>query len=822
MLFQVVDFFRRISMKKIIIIFVTIICPIMLFGVGSEDYVFFDDSPTETSYDPSWGYVNSPSILERVGEKFPVSSEIYFQGENSLKLHWTSKSGGDWGMAIAEVGWPGHDISVKDTLSFWVYSETEIVSDNLPLIYLEDLSNNKTPKVNLSAFSINVPVSQWIKIKVPIEIFVNNPGSTDLTKIKTIFYGQDLPDDIDHTMYIDEVRMYAGGSADTIPPLAPTGLITEGFYKHVDLAWTPNEEEDLDGYNIYRSEDGSAYIKTASLNDDLTKYTDFIGESDVTVDYKLTAIDKNYNESEYSISSSTSTQDMTDDEILTMVQQATFRYFWDNAHPVSGLARERSPGGKNTVTSGGSGFGIMAVLVGIEREFITREQGSERILLNLNFLKNADRFHGAWSHWLNGETGTAIPFSQYDDGGDLVETAFLVQGILTARQYFNQDNQTENQIRDLATELWESVEWDWYRRTESSNFLYWHWSPNHNWTMNFQLQGPNETMITYLLGIASPTHPIPASMWEDGWASSVNYENGKEFYGYPLWVGWDYGGPLFFSHYSFIGFDPRGIKDSHCNYFLNNKNQTLINRAWCIDNPGEYEGYGENCWGLTASDDPFGYSAHEPTLARDNGTITPTAALSSFPYTPEESMNALKYFYNELGEDLWGIFGFKDAFNLSQNWFAGSYIAIDQGPIIDMIENYRSGLLWNNFMANPEIQPVLDAIGFVTDTTTAIESDEDVFESSENFRLKGNYPNPFNPKTTIQFFLSSPQKIKLEIYNLCGREIFETKMSSSKIGVNRIDWNGKNLNGDSVSGGVYFYKIITEEQFDVGKMLLLK
>lgn len=809
-------------MRRIIIIFVTIFIPILLFSQSSEDYVFFDDSPTETSYDPSWGYVNSPSVLERVGEKFPVSSEIYFQGENSLKLHWTSKSGGDWGMAIAEVGWPGHDVTVKDTLSFWVYTETEILSEKLPLIYLEDLGSNKTDKVKVSDYFTSLSDSQWIKIKVPIEIFINNPGSTDLTKIKTIFYGQDLNDDIEHTMYIDEIRMYVGGSGDTIPPVAPVGLTAEGSYKHVDLSWIPNDEEDLDRYNIYRSTDGTDFIKIASINDDLVRYSDFMGESGVTVDYKLTAIDKNYNESEYSISSSTSTQDMTDDEILTMVQKATFRYFWDNAHPVSGLARERTPGGENTVTSGGSGFGIMAILVGIEREFITREQGSERILQNLNFLKNADRFHGAWSHWMNGETGTVIPFSQYDDGGDLVETAFLVQGILAARQYFDQDNQEENQIRDLATELWESVEWDWYRRTESSNFLYWHWSPNYDWEMNFQLQGPNETMITYLLAIASPTHSIPSSMWEDGWASSSNYENGNEFYGYPLWVGWDYGGPLFFAHYSFIGFDPRGIKDSHCNYFLNNKNHTLINRAWCIDNPGEYEGYGENCWGLTASDDPFGYSAHEPTLARDNGTITPTAALSSFPYTPVESMNALEYFYNELGADLWGYYGFKDALNLSQDWYAGSYIAIDQGPIIDMIENYRSNLLWDNFMANPEIQPALDAIGFITDTSTTNDLDNNTYESSEKFLLHGNYPNPFNPMTTIQFYIPTSQKIKLVIYNLCGKKIFKTKISSSKVGINKIVWDGKNLSNEPVSDGIYFYKIIAKNHYGVGKMLLLK
>ena len=496
---------------------------------------------------------------------------------------------------------------------------------------------------------------------------------------------------------------------------------------------------------------------------------------------------------------------------MDIVQQATFKYFWDFGHPVSGLARDRFGGSNDIVTSGGSGFGIMAIPVGIERGFITRQQGVERLLKILNFLTvNADKFHGAFSHWLNGTTGKVIPFSTQDDGGDLVETAFLVQGLLAVRQYFNQSTDEEIQIRTLITSIWEGVEWDWYRK-DNGNFLYWHWSPNFGWAMNFPLQGPNETMITYLLAIASPTHSIPASLYHSGWASSPNYLNGNSYYGIPLYVGWPNGGPLFFAHYSFLGFDPRNIKDAYTNYFINNQNHTLINRAYCISNPKGFPGYDADTWGLTASDNPSGYSAHEPN--NDNGTIAPTAALSSMPYTPVESMDALKSFYYEYGSRLWGEYGFKDAFNIKENWFADSYLAIDQGPIIVMIENYRSQLLWNNFMSNPEIPPMLNAIGFIPDFSDVI-SEPGIPDSYE---LKNNYPNPFNPETIIEFHTADYGEVILEIFDVLGNEIKTLLDEEKPAGIYKIKFNAASL-----SSGVYIYRLYAGGRIFAKKMCILR
>jgi|CZKP01.1.fsa_nt_gi hypothetical protein len=599
-------------------------------------------------------------------------------------------------------------------------------------------------------------------------------------------------------------------------PSVPSGLLSFSYEKHIELEWNPNTETNIAGYRIYKW-NGLGYTLSAIVTYEKNDFIEFISQADTTNYYKISAYSSNGFESAMSDSVSAAIKSMTDDDFLTMVQRATFRYFYDYAHPVSGLARDRLGGG-NTVTIGGSGFGISALLVGIERGFISRSQGVERMLKILNFLSaKADRFHGAFPHFLNGETGQVIPFSQYDDGGDLVETSFMIQGLLTSRQYFNLSDSNEVKIRNLITSIWDGVEWTWYKQVSFSNFLYWHWSPNYGWQINLQLKGWNETMICYLLGIASPTYKLPASMYYKGWASDPNYSNGNTYYGYKLWVGPDYGGPLFFAHYSFLGFDPRFKKDNFANYFNNNRDHTLINRAYCITNPKGFTGYGENVWGLTASDDPFGYAAHEPYNV-DNGTITPTAALSSMPYTPQESISLLKYLYRTYTSDLWGDYGFKDAFNPQQNWFASSYLAIDQGPIIAMIENYRTQLLWNNFMANPEIQSMVDSV-FVPDSTTSVNEKVKLHGS---FYLYGNYPNPFNPSTTISFFIPANGNVEINIYDILGIKVKSLLIQRLNSGDHNILWNGKNDYGSELTSGIYLYRIKFQDKVQTGKLVLQK
>ncbi|MFC0182833.1 hypothetical protein SAMN04515674_10855 [Pseudarcicella hirudinis] len=401
---------------------------------------------------------------------------------------------------------------------------------------------------------------------------------------------------------------------------------------------------------------------------------------------------------------------ISDSLLLDKVQRQTFKYFWDFGHQVSGMARERNSSG-DIVTTGGTGFGLMAIVVGIERKFISKSEGLSRTGKIVSFLQNnCQKYHGAFPHWLNGSTGATIPFSTRDNAADLVETSYLMQGLLTVRQYFNSATDTQEiKLREQINTLWKNVEWSWFRKNNEDK-LYWHWSPDYNWDMNMPVSGWNEALITYVLAASSPAFSIPKSVYENGWARNGSFSNGSSYYGIKLPLGPANGGPLFFSQYSFLGINPIGLSDKYADYWTQNVAHSLINYNYCKANPKSYNGYSENCWGLTASDDNNGYAAHEPN--NDSGVISPTAALSSFPYTPKESMQALRFFYYKLGDKLWGDYGFYDAFNLTNIWFANSTLAIDQGPQIIMIENYRSQLLWKLFMSCPEIKTGMKNIGF--------------------------------------------------------------------------------------------------------------
>ncbi|MDQ6761645.1 MAG: beta-glucosidase, partial [Bacteroidota bacterium] len=395
--------------------------------------------------------------------------------------------------------------------------------------------------------------------------------------------------------------------------------------------------------------------------------------------------------------------DLSDSALFNLVQHQTFQYFWEGAEPTSGLARERfhaddvyPQNDKSTVTSGGSGFGVMAILVGIEEGFITREEGRIRLEKGLNFLETADRFHGAFPHWWNGETGKVKPFGPNDNGGDLVETSYMMQGLLCARQYFNNGNDAEKSVAQRIDTLWRSVEFDWYQHEQ--NVIYWHWSPDKGWKMNFPIHGYNETLITYILGASSPTHPVSAAAYHEGWAENGKIKLLHAEYSDTLQLHYQgnnpYGGPLFWAHYSYLGLDPHGLKDQYADYWKENTNLAKINYKWCVENPKKYKGYGPDNWGLTASYSVKGYAGHAPGQKNDLGVISPTAALSSFPYTPAESMAAMKYWYGDMKDKLWGPYGFYDAFSETDNWYPQRYLAIDQGPIVVMMENYRNGLLW--------------------------------------------------------------------------------------------------------------------------------
>ncbi|AZI20025.1 glucoamylase family protein [Chryseobacterium taklimakanense] len=422
---------------------------------------------------------------------------------------------------------------------------------------------------------------------------------------------------------------------------------------------------------------------------------------------------------------STVSKNITDVQLMDRVQRDALKYFWDFAEPNSLMGRERyhedfyPKNDANVVTTGGSGFGLMTILVGIERGFIPRKEAVKRLSHIADFLAKADRHHGAWPHWLNGETGKTVNFGNKDNGGDIVETAFLTQGLMVVREYFKNGNAEEKALAEKMDKLWKGVEWNWYTRG-GEKVLYWHWSPIDGWLMNHKIQGYDETLITYILAASSPTYPIDAETYYQGFTRNGGYLTSNTKYGLPLIVkhngAEEYGGPMFWEHYSYLALDPNGLSDRYIkNYFDLTRNHALIQYRYSVENPKKFKGYGENYWGLTASysrnpDGSVGYRAHNPK--EDNGVIAPTAAISSMPYTPKESLNVLRFLYTQKPQFI-GSAGPYDATSVHfDNWFTPRYLAIDQGTIAPMIENYRTGLLWKLFMNAPEIKAGLKKLDF--------------------------------------------------------------------------------------------------------------
>jgi exo beta-1,2-glucooligosaccharide sophorohydrolase (non-reducing end) len=701
-------------------------------------HTFFDNSITSDAYFYSSGKVSAPSSLLLKDGKLPVDTRIFFTPPNALRLEWQSTKGGGWDAEIRVVNFRNREINFTgDTLYLWCFASQEIGAQDLPLIRLQDVGGNFSAPLKLGAFSGVVPAGRWLQIRIPLSRFSSASIHTfEPHHLRSIVLSQNMADGAPHTLIIDEIRIDGPQlAAAGKPPLAPTNVRAKGYERHVDVSWGEVAANSVERYIVYRSFDGKEFQPIGTQVRGINRYTDFIGKPDQKAFYKVAASDRRYKQSRLSVATTASTKQLTDDELLSMLQEECFRYYWEGAHPKAGMTLENIPGDDRIVATGASGFGIMALIVGVDRGFITREQGLDRLTKITTFLKNAPRYHGVWSHFMNGTTGKSLPvFDMFDNAGDLVETAFLMEGLLAARQYFHGPSEREKALYENISQLWNTVEWDWYRRSPQGDALYWHWSPDFSWHINHRITGFNEAQIIYLLGIASPTHAVAPELYYTGWAGESKaavdyrkgwsnsedgdrYANGHTYEGIKLDVGVGSGGPLFFAHYSYMGFDPH-FSDRYTNYFENNRNLALINRAYCVANPKHYKGYGENCWGLTASDGSSGYGAHAPDLQDDDGTMTPTGALASFPYTPEASMAALKHFYRDLGDPLWDIYGPRDAFDLNTNWYSPIYMGLNQAPITVMIENYRTGLIWRLFMSNPEVKLMLDRIGFKAGTST--------------------------------------------------------------------------------------------------------
>jgi len=690
------------------------------------DYVFFQNAMKTGMYPYSQVEYQGYSWVKNSRGHLMSRSDEFCSPGNSLELTYKSEPVGSWSVSISYPSIRGvENFYAPEFLRFKVKGEMDA---SLRLSFADGGRSKSIETAGLKREKLR---NGWDEISIPLKEFgVIDLDASNISRVTAVVFSQSngsIPDGTEHTVYIDDLEILGRHWSCSVGGKAPKIIEIQGFERHIDLRWEDVGEENVRYYQIYRSLDGKNYSPVAVRNAWSDRYADFIGEVGVTASYKVSAIGYDGSESQLSKPAQAQTRQMTDDELLDMLQLANFRYYWEGCEPKSGLALEDIPGHTDMIAAGASGFGMMTIIAGINRGFITREQGVERFLRITDFLSRAERFHGVYPHFMNGKTGQTIPwFGRRDNGGDLVETSFLYEGLIVALEYFDADNDDERAIRTRIRKIWNETEWDWYRRTSDSDYLYWHWSPHQGWVINHKLIGWNETLITYFLAIASPTHGVPADMYYSGWASQSDiaanyrswavshdgnrYVNGNAYYGVKLDVGESSGGPLFFCHYSFLGLDPHAFTDRFVNYYENNKNIATINYRYCVENPKGFEGYGEDSWGLTASDGFDGYKASEPAEHIDDGKLTPTGALASFPYTPEESMRAFKHFYRDCGEYLWGEYGFYDAYNPSLNWVSPIFMGLNQGPIAVMVENYRTSFIWDLFMKNEDVRKAIEKL----------------------------------------------------------------------------------------------------------------
>lgn len=402
---------------------------------------------------------------------------------------------------------------------------------------------------------------------------------------------------------------------------------------------------------------------------------------------------------------------------LNDLHKRTVNYFWSTSSSggsdvYSGMAGEGADR-KSTLASGGTGFGVMAIVSGVERGWINRADAAERMQTLVRFLGKADRFKGAWSHWIEPD-GTAVPWGG-KTGGDLLETSLLMQGLLVVREYFDGNSAVEMEVRDSINSFYNAIEFNNF--TNEKKTLYWSWYPSQNGeeeSYELPISGYNEAQIAYILALGAPNNTISTDVYQSGWYQNGALAKQKSTYGYATTVSDPKSKPMFLSHYSMLSMNPKMMEDQYMNYWDYSVKHALINRHFCVYDASS-KGYGEGVWGLTASYGEEGYSAHSPT--NDLGIIAPTAAFASFPYTPYYSMQMLLNL-TENYKTLYGTLGFYDAFCPSTGWQSYQYLAIDQGPIAVMIENYRSGLIWELFMQAPEIQKGLALAGIATPTYT--------------------------------------------------------------------------------------------------------
>jgi len=502
--------------------------------------------------------------------------------------------------------------------------------------------------------------------------------------------------------------------------------------------------------------------------------------------------------------SSTASSQISTSALLDTIQHTAFTYFWTEANPANGLIKDRSAS-YSPASIASIGFGLSAICIGVDHGWVPRAAARDRVLTTLQTLWQKPQgsgngfigYFGLYYHFLDMTTATRT----WDSELSSIDTGLLLAGIVEAKQYFDGTDANEIAIRQLADSIYYRMNWDIMRNLNPGIIMA--WMPGTGFLNYGPMRGYYEASIVYILAMGSPTCDVGSDAWA-AWNSTYSW---RTYYGY----SYLHFAPLFGHQYSQCWLDLRNIADGYMRdhgitYFENSRRATLAQRAYCAANPGGFAGYSDSLWGITASDSPTGYSARgAPPNEGDDGTLVPTAPVSSIPFAPNEVMPAIRNMWNTYRSQLWTSYGFRDAFNIGKNWWDSDIIGIDQGPMIIMIENYRTGSVWKRFMKNADVQRGLQKAGFLP-----VTSMEEPASKPEGFRLEQNFPNPFNPSTTITFTLPRGVDATLEVYDMLGRTVATLADGRLEAGPHRVTFEPGSI-GRGLASGPYWYRLRTAQ-----------
>ncbi len=761
--------------------------------------LFNEDDVAGTGFrDASFGFADGGDELRLVnGAKMPVEAGHAYSGATSGLLQFRH-AGGVWELFIAREKWEPVDLSELDSLVLFVNGSEALPGAELPRLGLESANgNNKTPLVNLQDYldELDADTTTWQRVSVPLSAF-EPYGAFDLAQVKTVRFANGGANPATRILWIDYTHA-VGEAGDVTPAAPPSGLVTRAGDRSVLLHWDQNTEANLAGYRVYRALSSSGPFEPASDLLSNNHFADAEVENGQTYHYLVRAVNNVDLESADSQTISATPAELDDEAFLDFVMQTAFDYFWYEANPENGLVRDRSrPGSAASVAA--VGFGLSALTVGIDHGWITRAEGVERVLTTLRTFWNGPQgpeasgvigYKGFFYHFLNMETATRSGTTELST----IDTALLLGGVLHVGEYFDRQAPEEAEVRALADSLYNRVDWTWAQVRPPA--ISHGWKPESGF-IPFDYRGYNEAMLLYLLALGSPTHGVAPEAWQ-AYTGPYN-DKWQTHYGYTFLIF----PPLFGHQYSHVWIDFRGIRDAFMrgkgiDYFENSRRATLAQQAYAVANPNRRAGYGADMWGFTASDGPDGYRARgAPPAQNDDGTLTPTAPGGSYAFTPEASLNVLRAMYDAYRSELWGPYGFRDAFNPGRNWFASDYLGIDQGPILLMIENGRTGRVWEVFARNESIRRGLGRAGF---TPAVIVPSED-FEAPPNQTMfDGAFPNPFSGTVEIRYTLSEPGDVTVKLYDALGREVAALVDGLEPAGSHTVAFDASAL-----PGGVYY------------------